>query len=123
MDKAKLEKYKDKLLHLRSEILNGGILRKNEDLTVSTDDLADEADLANNVINQQVSFNMRTRELTKLRAIELALERIEDGTYGHCEECDEEIAAKRLDNQPWADLCITHAEEREREEQRFKRVG
>ncbi len=110
-------------MHLRSEILNGGILRKNEDLTVSTDDLADEADLANNVINQQVSFNMRSRELSKLRSIELALERIEDGTYGHCEECDEEISAKRLDNQPWADLCITHAEEREREEQRFKRVG
>lgn len=123
MDKAKLQIYKEKLMLLRSEILNGGILAKNEDLTVSTDDLADEADLANNVINQQVSFNMRTRELSKLRSIEMALERIEDGTYGHCEECDEEISAKRLDNQPWADLCITHAEEREREEQRFKRVG
>ncbi|MGK0368060.1 MAG: DnaK suppressor protein, partial [Thermoproteota archaeon] len=55
------------------------------------------------------------KELAKLRAVEFALMRIEDGSYGHCEECEEEIGAKRLQTQPWADLCIVHAEERERE--------
>lgn len=123
MEKAKLQDFKEKLLHLKSEILNGGILKSQEDLTVSTDDLPDEADLASSVINQQVTFNMRQRELSKLRAVEESLMKIEDGTYGFCDDCEEPIGAKRLGNQPWASLCITHAEEHEREQNRFKRVG
>lgn len=123
MEKQKLDKYKEKLLSMKAEILNNGVLRKREDLEISSDDLPDEADIAQNVINQQVTFNMRAREMEKLRAIEYALQRIEDGTYGFCEDCDEPIGAKRLEHQPWADLCITHAEEREREQNRFKKVG
>lgn len=101
------------------EILNGGILKSNEDLAISTDDLADETDLASNVINQQVTFNMRNRELKKLRDIEAALNRIENNSYGQCDDCDEDISRKRLEKQPWAELCITHAEEREKEVARF----
>lgn len=119
MDKAKLEKFKGLLLQAKMKIMNGGILRSTEDLTVSSDDLSDEADLATSVINQQVTFNMRQRELVKLKAIDEALYKIEQSTYGHCEECDEAIGEKRLENQPWTSLCITHAEEQERENQKF----
>ncbi len=122
VDKAKLEKYRQLLLKAKVQIMNGGILRSNEDLTVSSDDLSDEADLASSVINQQVTFNMRHRELEKLKAIDEALYNIESGTYGHCEECDEEITEKRLENQPWTTLCITHAEEKERENNKFIRA-
>lgn len=122
VDKAKMEKYRELLLKSKMQILNGGILRSNDDLTVSSDDLSDEADLASSVINQQVTFNMRHRELEKLKAIDEALYNIEQGTYGHCEECDEEITGKRLENQPWTTLCITHAEERERENNKFIRA-
>ncbi len=119
MDKVKTEKFKTLLLQAKMKIMNGGILRSTEDLTVSSDDLSDEADLATSVINQQVTFNMRQRELVKLKAIDEALYRIEQGSYGHCEECDESIGEKRLENQPWTTLCITHAEEQERENQKF----
>jgi DnaK suppressor protein len=119
MDKAKTEKFKNLLLVAKMKIMNGGILRSTEDLTVSSDDLSDEADLATSVINQQVTFNMRQRELVKLKAIDEALYRIEQGSYGHCEECDEAIGDKRLENQAWTTLCITHAEELERENQKF----
>ena len=119
MTKEQLEYFKKKLLKLKSSILNGGVLSNTEDLHTSTDDLSDEADLANNVVSQQVSFNIRDRELAKVRQIDLALERIEDGTYGCCDDCNEEISQKRLENQPWTDLCIVHAEEREREQQKF----
>ncbi|MDO9181992.1 MAG: TraR/DksA family transcriptional regulator [Bacteriovorax sp.] len=119
MEKAKMEKFKTLLLQAKIKIMNGGILRSNEDLTVSSDDLSDEADLATSVINQQVTFNMRQRELGKLKAIEEALYRMEQGSYGHCEECDESIGEKRLENQPWTTLCITHAEEQERENLKF----
>lgn len=120
MTKKELQEFKDKLLMIKNTILNSGVLKSTEDLTVSTDDLPDEADLANNVINQQVTFNMRNRELQKLKNIEMALMRIEDGAYGMCDDCDEPISLKRLNNQPWAEMCITHAEEYERKQVHFK---
>jgi DnaK suppressor protein len=118
-----MDKFKTLLLQAKIKIINGGILRSTEDLTVSSDDLSDEADLATSVINQQVTFNMRQRELGKLKAIEDALYRIEQGNYGHCEECEESIGQKRLENQSWTTLCITHAEELEREKQKFSRAN
>lgn len=123
MEKAKLDEYRKLLLQLKSKILNTGLIKKADDLAVSTDDLADETDLASSVVTQQVSFNMRDRELSKLRMIEEALMRIEEGTYGMCEDCEEEIGEKRLKTQPWTTLCITHAEEREREKTKFAKVG
>lgn len=123
MDKVKIEKFKELLLQAKMRIMNGAILSNHDDLTVSPDDLPDEADLAASVINQQVTFNMRQRELAKLRAIDEALYRAEQGAYGHCEECEEEISSKRLENQPWTNLCITHAEEQERENLKFTKVG
>ena len=120
MEREKLTKkdilrFKEKLLAEKAKILNGGILRSREDLTVTPEDLPDEADVAANIINQQVSFSMRSREIQKLRSIEEALMRIQDGYFGSCEECEEFIGMKRLENRPWAELCITHAEEKERE--------
>lgn len=122
MDQKRYEKFRELLLISKHKILNGAILRQTEDLHISSDDLPDEADIANQVVNQQVSFNMRHRELTKLKMIDEALWRMENGSYGHCEECDEEITEKRLENQPWTTLCITHAEEQERENQKFSKA-
>lgn len=122
MDKKTTEKFKKLLLETKTKILNGGILRSNEDLHISSDDLPDEADLANSVINQQVTFNIRQREISKLRWIDEALHRIEQGTFGYCEECDEAIGMKRLENQPWTTLCIEHAEEAERD-QKYGKIG
>ncbi len=121
MDKKKLEHFKAILLKERQRILNGSIINNSEDLHVSEEDLSDETDLASSLINQQISCSIRDREFVKLRRIDMALERVQDGTYGHCEDCDEEIGLKRLENQPWTELCIVHAEEREREEAQIYR--
>ncbi len=116
MDKKKTEQFKELLLKHRQQILNVGLLNRSEDLHVSEEDLSDETDLASSLIQQQLNCTIREREYTKLRRIDAALEKISDGTFGHCEECEEEIGMKRLENQPWSELCITHAEEKEREE-------
>lgn len=116
MDKKKLDQFKALLLKHRQQILNGGLLNNSEDLHISEEDLSDETDLATSMINQQISCSIRDREIFKLRRIDQALERVQDGTYGHCDECDDEIGMKRLENQPWSELCIVHAEEKEREE-------
>jgi len=123
MKQAQLDELKTQLIQLKEQILNGGYLTQTEDLHVTSDDLPDEADLATNVINQQITFNMRQRELVKLRSIDEALNRIENGSYSECEDCGDEIGFKRLKNQPFTNLCITHAEEAEREQQRFLRHG
>lgn len=121
MEKKKVEHFKNLLLKHRQQILNIGLINKSEELHVSEEDLADEMDLATSLIQQQLSCTIRDREFAKLRKIDLALERVQEGSYGHCEECEEEISLKRLENQPWAELCITHAEEKEREESQIWR--
>ena len=123
MDEKFLLEQKEALLAIKNQIVNNGLLKSKEGLEISSEDLPDETDLANSVINQQIIFNMRSRELNKLRLIEAALSRIENGEYGACEECDEPIGKKRLRNQPWADLCIFHAEEKERKQVHFAKPG
>lgn len=122
MDGKKVQYFRDKLLKARSQIINSGVINNLEDLQIKSDDLADEADLANNSINQQVSFSIREKEMNKLRRIDNALARIEEGNYGLCLESGEEIEPRRLETQPWAEFCIEVAEEKERElNQKFHR--
>ena len=121
MDKKKQEHFRAILLKHRQAVINGGLLSNSEDLHISEEDLSDETDLATSMISQQISCSIRDREIVKLRRIDMALERCTDGTYGHCEDCEEEIGLKRLENQPWAELCIQHAEEKEREEAQIYR--
>ena len=54
MDKKNLEYFKNKLLDARNQILNSGVLSNFEDLQINSDDTADEGDLANSTVNQQV---------------------------------------------------------------------
>ena len=123
MNEKKLKHFEEKLLQARAQIVNSGILNDLEDLKIKSDDLADDADLANSTINQQVTFSIRAKEMAKLKRIDAALGRIEEGTYGYCLESGEEIAERRLEGQPWAEYCLEVAEEMERESgQRFRRA-
>ena len=123
MKKEQLEELRALLLKMKENIINGSYFSKNEDLHVSSDDLADEADLANSVVEQQISFNLRERELSKLRQIDEAFWRMKNGSYGECEDCGDHIGFKRLKTQPFTELCITHAEEAERGRGRWQRHG
>lgn len=122
LSKKQLDHFKAKLLAAREDILNSNVMQSRDDLHIASEDLADEADLATSTINQQITFSIRERELAKLRRIDSALARIEEGEYGFCIESGEPIEVKRLENQPWAEYCIEVAEEMEREaRQRFSR--
>lgn len=123
MKDEKLQYFKEKLLHAKTQIMNSGIMNDFEDLHIKSDDLADEADLANTTINQQITFRIREKEMVKLRRIDAALARIEEGVYGYCIESGDEIEEKRLETQPWTEYCIEVAEEKERESsQRYRRA-
>ena len=71
-----------------------------EDMTLDTNDLADEMDLASSEYLQSFTFRLRGREKSFLDKITKALAKIDDGTFGTCEECGEDISIKRLEARP-----------------------
>lgn len=116
-----LEQQKKKLIESRNHILNSIQHTEVEDLQVSSDDASEDGDQAQVLASQNVSFGLRERELKRLREIEVALRKLEEGTYGYCEVSDEPIERKRLEKMPWARLSLEAAEELERA-QGFKQV-
>ena len=68
--------------------------------------LADPADMNQEAAERDVAVQLLDRESALVRRLLSAIERIKDGYYGICLECDEEIAPKRLKAIPWAELCI-----------------
>lgn len=67
--------------------------------------------------NDEVLDGLQEEETVQIAAIQAALQRIDEGTYGICVTCDEPIAAKRLEALPYTTLCIACAEASERRQQ------
>ena len=105
-----------KLLKLREDTLNG---LKALNPSLATEMVGDEADLASAHISQTQALNQRDKLLAKIKEIDEALGRIENGSYGTCEETGEPIEEKRLQALPWTRLSLEGAEVREREQKRY----
>lgn len=100
------------------------ILRHLEDLSdTSVADIdtpsGDSVDLASLEINQNSLVKVGKRELNHLKKIDAALQKIEDGSYGECESCGEQIAVARLLARPVAQLCIDCKTAQENEERKY----
>jgi RNA polymerase-binding protein DksA len=63
-------------------------------------------DIATVTFDREMDYTLEDNEEAKLAAIEAALERIEQGTYGLCQNCGNPIAEERLEALPYAELCI-----------------
>ncbi len=88
----------------------------NDQFTVQSDDLMDEADFTSFEIDNQMRMRLRNREALYLKKIEEALERIDSGVFGLCDSCEEEIETKRLEARPTTTLCVSCKENQERTE-------
>lgn len=119
MNKLKLKKYKQLLEDKRNEIVQRARQTLDQDMALDADDLPDEMDLASSEYLQSFTFRLRGREKTFLEKIQKALERIEEGNFGDCEECGEPISEKRLEARPETTLCIRCKEDQERVERDF----
>jgi DnaK suppressor protein len=119
MTKEQLEKFREMLTAKRDEIVRRAEQTLEEDMTLDADDLPDEMDLASSEYLQAFTFRLRGREKNLLDKIQKALDRIDAGTFGTCEECDESISFKRLEARPETTLCIRCKEEQERVERDF----
>lgn len=89
---------------------------QEEELDIST---GDPVDIASQEINQNSIQKIGKRETFLLKKIDLALKKMDEGTYGECEECGEEISVARLMARPVAQLCIDCKTEQENIERRF----
>ncbi len=116
MDTKTVAKYKKLLLEEKQRLINNSKNALKHELTLSTDDLADETDLASAEISQNLVFKLRDRERQLLSKIDEALARIDEGAFGTCQECEEPIEPRRLEARPVSTLCIACKEKQEHRE-------
>jgi DnaK suppressor protein len=119
MNKLQLKKFKTLLTEKRDEIVKKAKQTLEEDMSLDSNDLPDEMDLASSEYLQSFTFRLRGREKAFLEKITKALAKIDDGTFGTCEECSEEISVKRLEARPETTLCIRCKEDQERMEKDY----
>ena len=115
MNPLQIEYFRQKLLKWREDLLTeaNGTLNTLSDVNFQKPDMTDRAQ-----IESDASLQLRTRDRERklLSKIEAALRRIEEGTYGYCEETDEPISLKRLEARPIASLSLDAQERHERME-------
>ena len=107
MEKDKNERFGKMLLKMRENILNKAKKLKEDSYNLGTDGIQDMADAASNTYNADILMSISNNDLNLLKDIDNALDKISNGTYGICEECDEKINEKRLEVNPVARYCIT----------------
>ena len=114
-----LKRFRDVLLAKKKEILRNAQRTLHEDMALDADDLPDEMDLASSEYLQSFTFRLRGREKVFLEKIDHALEKIRNGSFGVCEECDDLISIKRLEARLETTLCIRCKEDQERLEKAY----
>ena len=87
-----------------------------EEFTDSNEAFADPADRATAESDRAFTLRIRDRERRLIRKIQSAMQRIEDGAFGYCDECGEEIGIQRLHARPMTKLCIVCKSKQEEDE-------
>ena len=105
MDREQLELFREQLLQKKQDIMTdaGKTMTEMTDQTTNVPDPNDRATLES---GRSFELRIRDRERKLLSKIDEAIARIEDGSYGICEDCGEEIGLKRLEARPVTTLCI-----------------
>lgn len=119
MNERQRDYFRNKLLRWKTDILkeSRGTL---DTLQGQSDKLPDMADRASSETDRSIELRARDRQRKLISKIDSALRRIEEGTYGYCEETGEPISLKRLDARPIATLSIEAQERHERREKVYR---
>ena len=106
MDKKQLQQFKKRLETRQQELHRSLIHAQEVGRTLEDGRAADQADRAAGSYTKDFLFHQSTNERNLLRAVENALGRIRDGSFGQCVSCGNEINRKRLEAVPWTLHCI-----------------
>ena len=115
MNARQLKYFKQKLLNWKEDILRESRETLSH-LQAETENHPDIADRASSETDRALELRTRDRQRKLIAKIEDALRRIEDGSYGYCEETGEPITLARLDARPIATLSLEAQERHERRE-------
>ena len=106
LDKKTVEHFR-KILFKERERIIGDVKQMDESSKeMGTDGIQDIGDEAATIYNKQILLTLNENERMRLRELDEALDRIESGTYGVCEECGEPVGLKRLEVRPVAKYCV-----------------
>ena len=119
MNPRQREYFRQKLLDWKNDIIreSKGTLDTLQD---QSDKMPDMADRASSETDRSIELRARDRQRKLISKIDSALMRIENGSYGYCEETGEPISLKRLDARPIATLSIEAQERHERREKVYR---
>lgn len=106
LDKKSIRRLKEALLKEREQII--GDVRQIDETskTIGQDGIQDLGDEAATIYNKHILLTLNENERMRLRELDEALDRIESGLYGICEECGEPIGLRRLEVNPVAQYCV-----------------
>ena len=110
MTKTDINKYKDILETRQAELLD--VLRNREAITIEKS--PDALDEVQNAAERELAIRNLDRESKLLTNVRAALRRIDDGSFGTCIHCEEEISPKRVAAVPWTPYCIQCQEQADR---------
>ncbi len=115
MDQNDLQFFRNQLESMLQEIQQKG-QSTIEDMSGTSQVYADPADRASQESDQFFTLRLRDRDRKLINKIKAALERIDDGSYGICEMCGEDISIPRLKARPVTTLCIQCKSKQEEDE-------
>jgi DnaK suppressor protein len=110
MTKTEINKYKDILEARLAEL--SAVIKNRDGITIEKS--PDALDEVQNAAERELAIRNLDRESNLLRNVRLALRRIDEGTFGVCVHCDEEISPKRIAAVPWTPYCIACQEQADR---------
>ncbi len=116
MSKKFLNQLTGRLKDRRQYLLKEVKLRLKEFKDSGTDRLSDTADIASNLIDDEIVMSIAQGEAREIEQIDNALKKIKKGKYGICENCGKNISKQRLAAIPFVNLCIKCKEDEERYE-------
>ncbi len=102
MTKTELNKFKEVLETKQAELAQ--VLRNREGIAIEKS--PDALDEVQNAAERELAIRNLDRESNLLRNVRAALHRVDEGTFGVCMHCEEDISIKRLNAVPWAAYCI-----------------
>jgi DnaK suppressor protein len=106
LDKRTIAKFRKILLKEREQIVGEVKQIVESSKEMGQDGIQDIGDEAANIYNKQVLLSLNENERMRLQEVDESLDRIENKTYGICEECGEPIGLKRLEVRPVAKYCV-----------------
>jgi len=113
MDKKRAEVYKKRLIAKQEELMQTVTKSEQDGRQADEEATQDVADKAANAYTKEFLFHQSDDNRRILQLVSEALQRLNNGAYGMCVACHEEVQAKRLDAVPWARHCLECQEKQE----------